>query len=372
MTDTTTLENVLSAVQGATTKYDVLAVPPNATENEIRIAFRRLALLYHPDRHPEDHRELAHLIFRELSAAYRVLVDPDQRAAYDRSLELGYEFHESPEPPEGPSLRDILFEVQRHEHIFSEGRLIDIDIHLRDAVASSLIQELGEQIVAVYRMQSAPSGSAMQGTFKAGALVVTNLRALLPFSFEWEETQASQKVKYTGMSMPSYALPLVTRILIAQSGGIFAPKTVLRIETAEAQTEVRPQEADLAKILVVARLWAIRVDATEDAGDRGATLRKALFGPFVTAILWTLGILAAAAVVGIVAGGFLDNPMWVLSTGTEFGVWHCLYLLCCIAATRRVRRYIRAYRSVGLTGLLTGSDSETVIKPQVDLARAGG
>src|SRR5436853_5985461 len=62
--------------------YEVLAVPRTATEDEVKRAYRKLAVKYHPDKNPGDaHAEEK---FKELGEAYDVLMDPDKRAAYDR------------------------------------------------------------------------------------------------------------------------------------------------------------------------------------------------------------------------------------------------------------------------------------------------
>ncbi len=61
--------------------YAVLGVPANATPDEIKAAYRRLALATHPDRHPGDPE--AEERFRFISTAYSVLSDPAQRARYD-------------------------------------------------------------------------------------------------------------------------------------------------------------------------------------------------------------------------------------------------------------------------------------------------
>ncbi|GAB4296897.1 MAG: molecular chaperone DnaJ [Desulfuromonadia bacterium] len=62
--------------------YEVLGVHRNASEAEIKKAFRRLATQYHPDRNPGDKE--AEEKFKELAEAYEVLSDPEKRAQYDR------------------------------------------------------------------------------------------------------------------------------------------------------------------------------------------------------------------------------------------------------------------------------------------------
>ncbi len=62
--------------------YEILAVERTATEVEIKKAFRRLAMKYHPDRNPDDPQ--AQERFKEAKEAYEVLSDAQKRAAYDR------------------------------------------------------------------------------------------------------------------------------------------------------------------------------------------------------------------------------------------------------------------------------------------------
>jgi molecular chaperone DnaJ len=62
--------------------YEVLGVARSAGEVEIKSAYRKLALKYHPDRNPGD--KAAEERFKEAAEAYAVLADADKRAAYDR------------------------------------------------------------------------------------------------------------------------------------------------------------------------------------------------------------------------------------------------------------------------------------------------
>ena len=62
--------------------YDVLGLARGADESAIKKAYRKLAMTYHPDRNPGD--AAAEVRFREVSAAYEILKDPQKRAAYDQ------------------------------------------------------------------------------------------------------------------------------------------------------------------------------------------------------------------------------------------------------------------------------------------------
>ncbi|MCZ6735891.1 MAG: molecular chaperone DnaJ [Planctomycetota bacterium] len=62
--------------------YEILGVPINASDNEIKRAYRRLAMKYHPDRNPGDPE--AEAKFKECAESYEVLCDSERRTIYDR------------------------------------------------------------------------------------------------------------------------------------------------------------------------------------------------------------------------------------------------------------------------------------------------
>src|ERR1700730_13307520 len=160
----------IPAIPEKATKYEILGVDADATEEELRVAYRRLALLYHPDRHPEEKREEAGQIFGRIASAYATLSNTAERHRYDLALSRNEEFREGSSTANQVSLADILAGIDAYEHMFSEASLAAISVKLNDIVHQSLIGELGEQIVQAWPLPAAPSGSTHKGSFSAGAL----------------------------------------------------------------------------------------------------------------------------------------------------------------------------------------------------------
>ncbi len=63
--------------------YDILGISKSASADEIKKAYRKQALEWHPDRHKDD-KEAAEKRFKEINEAYQVLSDPQKRAAFDQ------------------------------------------------------------------------------------------------------------------------------------------------------------------------------------------------------------------------------------------------------------------------------------------------
>lgn len=69
--------------------YDILGVAPNATEEEIKRAYRRLAFQFHPDKNPGN--KWAEEKFREITEAYGILIDREKRQGYDQARQFGFD-----------------------------------------------------------------------------------------------------------------------------------------------------------------------------------------------------------------------------------------------------------------------------------------
>ncbi|MEZ5499416.1 MAG: molecular chaperone DnaJ [Steroidobacteraceae bacterium] len=102
--------------------YKILDVPRNAAEADIKKAYRRLAMKYHPDRNPGDKEAEEH--FKEAKEAYEVLSDAQQRAVYDQHGHAGVEAAKAGQPgggfSGGDAFGDIFGEV--FGDIFGGGR----------------------------------------------------------------------------------------------------------------------------------------------------------------------------------------------------------------------------------------------------------
>lgn len=64
--------------------YEILGIAKTASADEVKKAYRNLALKYHPDRVPADKKKEAEEKFKEVSEAYEVLLDPQKKATYDQ------------------------------------------------------------------------------------------------------------------------------------------------------------------------------------------------------------------------------------------------------------------------------------------------
>ncbi|HJS78603.1 MAG TPA: molecular chaperone DnaJ, partial [Burkholderiales bacterium] len=97
--------------------YEVLGINRDASEEEIKKAYRKHAMKWHPDRNPDNPKAEEH--FKECKEAYEVLADANKRAAYDQFGHAGVDPHAAGHGP-GPGFGDIFSDI--FSDIFGGGR----------------------------------------------------------------------------------------------------------------------------------------------------------------------------------------------------------------------------------------------------------
>lgn len=90
--------------------YEILGIERNATLEDIKKAYRKLALRWHPDKNP-DNREEAEKRFKEIAQAYEVLSDPQKRSRYDSGYSTAGRYS---------AAQDFNFKFRDADEIFKE------------------------------------------------------------------------------------------------------------------------------------------------------------------------------------------------------------------------------------------------------------
>ena len=104
-----------------TTLYDRLNLNSSASENEIKKAYRKASLKWHPDKN-QDNKEEATQKFQEISEAYSVLSDQKKRELYDN---MGMDYYGTSKPTEGLSMKDWEKPIQNFHGFMIENGLLD-------------------------------------------------------------------------------------------------------------------------------------------------------------------------------------------------------------------------------------------------------
>ena len=110
------------------TLYDTLGVEQDATDDEIRAAFRKLALKHHPDRFAGKDRDAAEESFQGMTEAFNVLSHPDSREKYDKEISQGTDV-KAMEPKE--IARRL---AAMGSQLMSEGNMAEALEHLKGAI----------------------------------------------------------------------------------------------------------------------------------------------------------------------------------------------------------------------------------------------
>jgi DnaJ-domain-containing protein 1 len=344
------------------TKYETLGVDSQATDDDLRVAYRRLALLYHPDRHPEEAKEAAGQIFVRIASAYATLSNPEKRRRYDLALSRNEKYQESVENDNLNSLVEILAGIGLYEHMFSEYAVEKISTDVDYIVQRNLIDQLGEEIVEAWPLSAAPSGEKHRGTFSKGALVLTNLRVLLPYIFSWQETHGNVKTIYKGAGMPALPLPMLDRVVVVVERRL-KRRQFLEFHFKDEKIRINPQQTNLSKLLLVAQLWGVAIEVRQESA-KWAELRWAFWRPWQGGLLAIAVCFLIAGVIGLFGDSILDE---IADLSDFFGRWGILQWVAVVIAAisgRRLMRWVFSYKAVDFAESLQALTQTNTAKAQ--------
>jgi len=327
----------LNAFTRSDNKYTVLGVPADVAPDEIKRAYRRLAMLYHPDRHAGDAKAKAEDVFKRITAAYATLSDPQARVEYDRALARGRvpDLDADARGQRIDPLAKILADILRYEHIFDPHlRRTPKDLHqmVRDALIGNAHREknpaldkVREEIVGDIPLKEAPGGISFRGDFAGGAIVLTNLRLLVPFWSQLIERQGNTQTTYTWNNLGGVAFPAMRSVTIQLTDRIRG-RHQIAIEGHDTSLSLVPKFANLGKLLLLCSLWGIPViprnEPTRASDSKRVLLDRPLNGVLVVAVLFALVFLCNACDNGVSDEGSLGILMFGLYV--MFATWAAL------------------------------------------------
>lgn len=212
--------------------YEVLGVPSNASEDAIKKAYRKLARQYHPDRVQGAGKEAAETRFKEISAAYDTLGDPEKRKTYDQMKQFGPGFQGHAHGQGGPfdrssrrgaspfgghgrmgggfapggfeDILDAMFGGGAARQAPSESTEVPVHVTLEEALAGTAREVMNPRTGKQLRVKI-PAGVATGSKVRAGDLLVDvtvkphplfertgdDLRLDLPVTF-WEAIDGAE------------------------------------------------------------------------------------------------------------------------------------------------------------------------------------
>ena len=245
--------------------YDILGVARDASQDDIKRAYRRLARKYHPDVSKE---ETAEKKFQELGEAYEVLKDPEKREAYDKfgsNWEHGQDFQPPPHDPNGFEFRGGGFTGAADgtysdffESLFGAAR------GQSSSAGSTSFRMKGEDQHAkiVIRLADAYHGTKQTITLSRGGGQTRNLEITVP-----KGVIEGQRIRLEGQGMEGYggepAGDLFLEIAFAEDPIFHAEKQDIHMELP-----VTPWEAALGASITVPTLDG-KVQLKIPAGSQG-------------------------------------------------------------------------------------------------------
>lgn len=129
--------------------YYFLGVKENASEEDIKKAYRKLSLKYHPDKNPND--EFFETRFMEIKEAYEMLIDAEKRRIYDENLSHEQRTYRPNLPPAIKSFSANKVRIQKGEEIIISWQTQNADVV--KVLPFGLQKAYGEKIIRITEFQ---------------------------------------------------------------------------------------------------------------------------------------------------------------------------------------------------------------------------
>jgi len=269
-------------------------------------------------------------------------------------LQTGTAFRESGTADSDVSLEAILADIQAYAAIFSPDQLSKLDATIVEAVKNSLIDKLGEQIVEVYPLKQPPVNASFRGQFKSGAVVLTNIRVLVPFLYEWQERSGNTTTTYKGLQAMTAAWPLITGVQITVCRRLSTDVLVV-LRQADSSVAFKAARHNLTELLLIANLWGVPVAVSEE-DSRATELRSSVFRPWQILAWVALAAVVIAGVIGFFSdSGITGLPIDLLTWSNDRGLLQISFLLGSLWTARGLARWIASYTPRGLVDMIAST-----------------
>jgi len=329
---------------GSNNLYEILSVAPNANESDIKSAYRRLVVIYHPDKYiTANDKQVATEAFKRISVAFKTLSSLGERQRYDAGLRAGQTVNvaDAAREEKVSPLVIILQSIHARSDIFQQDQIGTLNDTLRKLVTDNLLREkeLAEKVVGAVPIEVMPAGLKKErGSFSSGSMVYTTLRLLFAYTLTWDETYGNKRITHTDSYVQAIGIWDVDRLTVKTSGRLHRKTELIFTRSDQPAVVVRPKTLDITRLLALLTLWGVPLrDLSEDnaAGDVWAEATEK------PATIW-----AAFLLVYIGAGILVCcNEEWGPITGltaflNDFGIFQAAVLASFILGANGAARAI--------------------------------